>query len=211
MFKKENLIRLRKRSGLTQKQLAELTNVSTNYIARLEGGHNSNPSSDLINRLCVALDAHPFELSDSDHDSCWRINLKTFREQKGLSFEDLSTTTSIPSNTIADIENGVYYPSSHELDRLALALGTTPFRLAEPTSSPFPKELDPVHSLDAQIGMLHTVYTHKHEAFFLQLRELLINLNLLKYLTSYFFKRASVELKDELFEHVAQEYFKSKK
>lgn len=53
------IIELRKKKNLTQKDLAEKIGTSQPAIARIESGNYKNLSLSLINRLAEALDAKP--------------------------------------------------------------------------------------------------------------------------------------------------------
>lgn len=52
----QRLAELRKAKGLTQVQFAEVSGVSSTYIARIEKGHHS-PSVEMLQRLLTPLDA----------------------------------------------------------------------------------------------------------------------------------------------------------
>jgi XRE family transcriptional regulator, regulator of sulfur utilization len=47
---------IRKRKGLSQQQLAQLSNVSQTYISLLEKKENLNPSIDILSSISNALD-----------------------------------------------------------------------------------------------------------------------------------------------------------
>ncbi|ALE40606.1 helix-turn-helix domain-containing protein [Leptospira interrogans] len=55
----KEIIKLRKKRNLTQKDLAEKIGTSQPAIARIESGNYKNLSLSLINRLAKALDAEP--------------------------------------------------------------------------------------------------------------------------------------------------------
>lgn len=57
----KNVKYYRFRKKLTQEQLAEILNGSSNYIGRLERGQHS-PSLDKIEKIAEALDIEPYEL-----------------------------------------------------------------------------------------------------------------------------------------------------
>jgi transcriptional regulator with XRE-family HTH domain len=58
-----HLRELRNKAGLTQAQLAELTDYSHDQISMIELG-NRAPSFELLEALAVALHCHPQELFD---------------------------------------------------------------------------------------------------------------------------------------------------
>jgi transcriptional regulator with XRE-family HTH domain len=57
----KNLKEYRKKSGLTQAQLAEKVKVTSNYIGMLEMGRNF-PATDLIERIAKVLNIEMYEL-----------------------------------------------------------------------------------------------------------------------------------------------------
>ncbi len=63
----EKLKEIRKSKGLTQEQLAELVNVAPRHISFIETAR-SFPSSDLLERLCMALNINYSMLFDYDND-----------------------------------------------------------------------------------------------------------------------------------------------
>lgn len=56
-----NIKTLRNERGLTQFELAEKVGISTTYLAELEIAKKA-PSMDVVERLCLALEAKPYEL-----------------------------------------------------------------------------------------------------------------------------------------------------
>lgn len=68
----------RYKKKLTQEKLAELLNISPNYIGRLERGKH-NPSLEKIEEIAATLDIKPFELFLEHEDLkklSNRVNLK---------------------------------------------------------------------------------------------------------------------------------------
>ena len=57
----QNLRKYRRKSGLTQEQLAEKVNVSTHHIGMIELSRN-NPTLDLVERIAKALNIKTYEL-----------------------------------------------------------------------------------------------------------------------------------------------------
>ena len=62
-----NIADFRHKNNLTQEQLAELSNLSTNYIARVERGEIQNFSAINLLKIAEALDVSVDELSESIH------------------------------------------------------------------------------------------------------------------------------------------------
>jgi transcriptional regulator with XRE-family HTH domain len=57
----QNLKKYRRKSGLTQAQLAEKVNVSTHHIGMIELSRN-NPTLELVERIAEALNIKTYEL-----------------------------------------------------------------------------------------------------------------------------------------------------
>ncbi len=78
----KNVKYYRFRKKLTQEKLAELMDVSSNYIGRLERGQHS-PSLDKIEKIANVLGIEPFELflkrSDT-YDMPVRVNLTNHKK-----------------------------------------------------------------------------------------------------------------------------------
>jgi len=51
----ERLKQLRREGGVTQRQLADATNLDFSYISKLENDRNPPPAADTIVRICEAL------------------------------------------------------------------------------------------------------------------------------------------------------------
>ncbi len=62
-----NIADFRRKNKLTQEQLAELANLSTNYIARVERGEIKNFSTINMLKIASALDANVDELTENAH------------------------------------------------------------------------------------------------------------------------------------------------
>lgn len=70
-----NKIRERRRKfHITQAELAEICDISTVYMSRIENG-SANPSLDILLNLAAALDTTPdFFLTDTAHASVYYLN-----------------------------------------------------------------------------------------------------------------------------------------
>jgi len=60
------------------------------------------------------------------------MNVRTLREQRGLSQEQLAFETELHRTYISGVERGVRNPTVIVLDRLAKALGVAPHSLLDP-------------------------------------------------------------------------------
>lgn len=58
----ERLKQLRREAGVTQRRLAETTNLDFSYISKLENDRNPPPAADTIVRICEALKISPERL-----------------------------------------------------------------------------------------------------------------------------------------------------
>jgi transcriptional regulator with XRE-family HTH domain len=65
---RENLMRLRKQKGLSQRGLSYLCEVGHAKISRLESDENSNLTLSTLFELAKGLGVHPKELIDYDFD-----------------------------------------------------------------------------------------------------------------------------------------------
>lgn len=55
----QEIVKLRKKSGLTQTELAKRAHTSQSAIARLEAGEHKNITLSFLNRVCMALGTIP--------------------------------------------------------------------------------------------------------------------------------------------------------
>lgn len=81
---KDNLKRIRKEKGLTQKELALKSGLSFSMVSKLESGEQTNPSNDTIQKLASALDVITAELL-IDKDELlekWNVELNNDRLSK---------------------------------------------------------------------------------------------------------------------------------
>jgi transcriptional regulator with XRE-family HTH domain len=65
---RENLVKLRKQKGLSQRGLSYLCDVGHAKISRLESDENSNLNLPTLFELAKGLGVHPKELIDYDFD-----------------------------------------------------------------------------------------------------------------------------------------------
>ncbi len=84
----ENIRRIRKERGLTQKQLGELVGASEAYIRAYESGRR-NPKPSSIEKIAKALAVNPEVLANSDFDGVKAMHMlfQVFRQYSGELFE----------------------------------------------------------------------------------------------------------------------------
>jgi transcriptional regulator with XRE-family HTH domain len=66
-----NLKKIRKSKRITQKELADLTCISQNYISEIENGRKA-PTIKLIERVANSLEICPLELMECNCKNCKR-------------------------------------------------------------------------------------------------------------------------------------------
>ncbi|MCI8753145.1 MAG: helix-turn-helix domain-containing protein [Lachnospiraceae bacterium] len=84
----ENIRRIRKERGLTQKQLGELVGASEAYIRAYESGRR-NPKPSSLEKIAKALAVNPEVLANSDFDGIKAMHrlFQVFRQYDGHLFE----------------------------------------------------------------------------------------------------------------------------
>jgi transcriptional regulator with XRE-family HTH domain len=129
---------LRKKAGLTLRELARRINVDFTYISKLENGQLPPPSEQVISRLAEVLDADRQVISrlaealDADREELIRLSgrvpadiaeilknqakrefglkLKELREKARLTQQEVAEKVGINATYISKIENGVMAP-----------------------------------------------------------------------------------------------------
>jgi transcriptional regulator with XRE-family HTH domain len=66
MFVGEKIKIIRERKGITQKELAEKSNISNIYLSNLENGIKNNPSNKLLNKIADVLNVTIDELNNDE-------------------------------------------------------------------------------------------------------------------------------------------------
>lgn len=87
----ENIKRIRKEKGLTQKRLSELSGINEAQIRRYElGGKNANPKIETVERIAKALDVNLADIMESitwaDYEQSeeHKENIKIFNAYEGI-------------------------------------------------------------------------------------------------------------------------------
>lgn len=86
----------RKEKGMSQLELAELADVSRNYVSLIERGEAQNISLKVINQLAIALGASPSELTGEVSMVMIPPSLRAFAITKGLTYDVVDKLAHIP-------------------------------------------------------------------------------------------------------------------
>ena len=98
LFGKSVLV-LRKERKLNQDQLANLADISRNYISMIERGDAKNVSEEIIRRLALALEVTQEQLTGSPGDASSIVippSLREFGIKQGLSYKIVDKLRQIP-------------------------------------------------------------------------------------------------------------------
>ncbi|PKM69150.1 MAG: hypothetical protein CVU95_00780 [Firmicutes bacterium HGW-Firmicutes-2] len=105
----ENIKRLRKERGLTQKKLGELSGINEVQIRQYELGR-ANPKLDTLKKLCSALNVTLHEVLDDNWDEMneekkmgFKENLQKLLDENNLNVSQLADLIGIPKNTLYTI------------------------------------------------------------------------------------------------------------
>lgn len=126
----ENIKKMRKAKGFTQKQLATKANLAVITIQQYEAG-KYNPKIDAINKLSIALDCKVSDLIDEESKKYYRYfdkrsvgeNIQRIRILQGLSQKDLAELCRLNEQDIINIESMKIKPSLQTIKTIANALG----------------------------------------------------------------------------------------
>lgn len=95
----DNVRNLRKEKKLSQQKLAELANVSRNYISMIERGEAENFSDDIIQKLAWGLEASIEQITGKPNEKSGTIippALREFALNEGLPYEEVDNLLKIP-------------------------------------------------------------------------------------------------------------------
>ncbi len=96
---RDNVRNLRKERKLSQEKLAELTNVSRNYISMIERGEAENISEEIIQKLAWGLEASIEQITGKPNERSGTIILPALREfalNEGLHYKAVESLLKIP-------------------------------------------------------------------------------------------------------------------
>lgn len=119
----ENIKKLRKNKGLSQKQLAEILNLSEITIRRYEKSSNI-PTIETLDKIAIALDMPLNELLGTNATTN-DIGNKIISAQSlnNISHEELAEKTGIDEKHLRTIKAGQINPTTTELSKIANVLG----------------------------------------------------------------------------------------
>jgi transcriptional regulator with XRE-family HTH domain len=95
----DNVRNLRKEKGLSQEKLAELANVSRNYISMIERGEAGNFSDDIIQKLAWGLEVSIEQIEGKPNEKSGTIippALREFALNEGLPYAEVDHLLKIP-------------------------------------------------------------------------------------------------------------------
>lgn len=95
----DNVRNLRKEKKLSQEKLAELANVSRNYISMIERGEADNFSDDIIQKLAWGLEVSIEQIKGKPNERSGTIippALREFAMNEGLPYEEVDNLMKIP-------------------------------------------------------------------------------------------------------------------
>jgi transcriptional regulator with XRE-family HTH domain len=135
----DRLRRARRAAGLTQRALAALAGVTHPGIRFIER-EGRVPRVDITERFARALGVPagwlafgaelPFVPADALGCAGMAGRLSALRAARGLSTRALGAAAGLASGTVVYVENGQVLPTLDTAERLAVALGVTPWWLA---------------------------------------------------------------------------------
>jgi len=111
-----NIVKLRKERGITQKQLAEMIGKTPQGLLQIEKGM-VNPKAETLEKIIKALDISPNHLYGGSQFHQINIqlpiarNLRKYREEAELSIQDFAHMLKITPVELQDLEKGKLIPS----------------------------------------------------------------------------------------------------
>lgn len=133
---KDNLVYFRRKSGITQEELANRTGITQSIIAKYETGKR-NISIENALKIAKALNISVEELFESNEpydyynnpntfNSCGlSIRLKKLREETRFTQEKAAEVLNVSRETYNTIESGKRRLKDYEIVKLAVLYGTT--------------------------------------------------------------------------------------
>ena len=138
----EKLKVLRKKQGLTQKEIADIVQVNRVTYTNWEKGNREPSYEDLCVLACIFDVSIDFLLSDyleiskesylkfkkekeEEKKNLFSVRLKELRLQYGFSQEELAEKIGIKQNSYSDWENGKCKPNYEKLEKIADFFGVS--------------------------------------------------------------------------------------
>ena len=116
----ENIRRIRKIRGLTQKELGKKLGISQAAVGQYEKS-NANLTQTTIQKIANALDVTPSALINEFCNALGE-NIKSLREEKNISISDLAKLTGISEKLLTEYEENITEPYPRDIERIAYYL-----------------------------------------------------------------------------------------
>lgn len=119
---------VRKKHGLTQTQLSEMTYISRSHISRVENGFEK-PSKRLIKLVSVALNVeydwlmYGQEKDEKKETFSLSEKMKAIRVENGLSIDEVAEKMTVSESYVFRVENGFEKPSEMYIALFCLTFG----------------------------------------------------------------------------------------
>lgn len=127
----ENIKKLRIERGYTQKELAEMLNVSQNAVHNWETGKREPKAKTMIYQMLALDSKEPLMCNYGIHTNESNIigtKIKECRLKKGLTQKQLGSLCDMTQQQIAQYENGKLIPKEETINKIANALESEELR-----------------------------------------------------------------------------------
>lgn len=147
----QNIIKYRRKRELSQKELAELVDMTPQSLLKVEKGL-VNPKADTLEKIMEALRITPNQLFGAEEYENVHLqipfarNLKRMRESVNLSQENLGELLGVTGQEIAEMENGTLIPSKEFTKKICTELMVSESDLTE--NSVYERNLNEVKLLE---------------------------------------------------------------
>lgn len=178
----ENIKKHRKKKGLTQKELSELSGLSEITIRKIEAG-DSNPKIATLASIADALEIPVMTLYGKEPFIKIGTDIRNARKRLNITRQDLYEVTQIPVEKIRDYELGLDFPSNFEemtpiLDALDITnIDLFPPALGSGLSELFPDEVKIIDEFGQKVLDLFEELNNKGKEKVVEHAELLCKLS----------------------------------
>ncbi|MBS4026432.1 MAG: helix-turn-helix domain-containing protein [Clostridia bacterium] len=124
MFAGKKIRDFRKKRGLTLVELSEKLAVSPSYLSSIER-NIKKPSLPILKKISECLNISMSNLYEDTMEGSTGEKIRNIREGRGLTIEELSEISNIPTETILKLEKDVLQPDLEQMESLSEALNVT--------------------------------------------------------------------------------------